>query len=178
MEDYNEFINKTIKRSGHGIKNFKVQNSWGVYDAYKLMRKNHWYDIGKPVSEHDFYSIIRGVNNVIAEELSKGATVVFPANMGKLELRKSQRGVSIEGGRLKNTYPVDWLSTLELWYTDKEEREKKTLLRKEDKYVYHIKYCKFKATYPNKCYYDFTLNRGIKLLLKNNIENRLIDSLW
>ena len=32
-------------------------------DAYKWIRKNKWLDIGSPVSEHDFYKIIRGIND-------------------------------------------------------------------------------------------------------------------
>jgi hypothetical protein len=178
MDGYTQFANETLKRNGKGRKKFKVQNSWGVYSAYKHMRKNHWYNIGKPVSEHDFYSIIRGVNLILAKELANGSTITFPSNMGKLELRKSQKGVSIVGGMLRNTYPIDWVGTLNLWYNDEEERNKRTLLRKDNKYVYRIKYCKFKANYENKCYYSFILNRDIKIALKNNIENRLIDTLW
>ena len=37
-----------FKNSIHGApKVMKVTNSWGVYDAYKHMRKNGWYNIGR-----------------------------------------------------------------------------------------------------------------------------------
>ena len=37
---------------------------------------------------------------------------------------------------------------------------------------------KYNATFNNKVFYDFTLNRYIKKKLKNNINNGLIDSVY
>jgi hypothetical protein len=175
-EEFNEFFNETCKNRGD--KHFKVSNSFGVYDAYKLMRKKGWYDIGRAVKEHEFYSIIRGVNNYLAQEITNGRTVVFPSRMGKLELRKDKKGVSIVDGKVKVTYPIDWHETLRLWFQDEEERKKKTLLRIESPYVYKVRYCKWEATYENKTFYEFTLNRFIKRALKEKINNREIDTLW
>ena len=84
--DYKEFEkalhDRTIPR------NVKVTNSWGVYDAYKVIRKHQWYDIGRPLKEHEFYSIIRGINDLLAEDIANGKEVTFPSRMGGLELRK------------------------------------------------------------------------------------------
>ena len=160
-----------------GVK-FKVRNSFGVYDAYKIVRRNNWFDIGRPLKEHEFYAVIRGVNKLLAENIANGDTVVFPSQMGKLELRKYPKGVSFEGGQLKNTYPIDWKSTNQLWAEDKEEKLKHTLLRYESPMVYHVKYCKEDATYENKTFYQFTLNRFIKKKLKENISDGKIDTLW
>lgn len=156
----------------------KVTNCWGVYDAYKQARKNGWYDVGKAVSEHDFYSIVRQVNKLIAEEIANGNSVTFPSRMGKLELRKIPRGVSIVNGKLKVTFPPDWSETMKLWYEDEEARKNKTLVRDESPFGYKVKYEKFDATYENKMFYQFTLNRFIRRVLKENIKNGKIDSLW
>lgn len=167
------------KNSIHGKPSkMKVTGSFGVYDAYKLIRKNHWYNIGKPVREKEYYAIIRGVNRLLAEELANGKTVVFPAWMGRLELRKYEKGVSFVDGKLKNTYPVDWGKTLELWYEDKEAEQKKILIRDEQRWVFHVKYCKDDAAYENKTFYQFVLNRFIKKALKDNIKQGKIDTLW
>jgi hypothetical protein len=72
------------------IRNFKVKGSVGVYDMYKAIRKHHWYNIGRPVTEKEFYGIIRGINNLLAEELANGQSVDLPDRMGRLELRKYQ----------------------------------------------------------------------------------------
>lgn len=176
MTDYIEFSNEVRKASRP--KQAKVRNSWGIYDSYKHIRKNGWYDIGRPLKEHEFYSIVRQVNDLLAEEIAKGNTVVFPSRMGKLELRKLERGVSIVDGKLKITYPVNWSETLKLWFEDAEARRNKTLLRTESRFVYHVRYCRHEATYENKVFYEFTVNRFIKKALKENINKGITDTLW
>ena len=158
--------------------NFKVRNSWGIYDIYKYIRKNRWYDIGRPLKEGEFYAIVRGVNRLLADNIANGETVVFPENMGKLELRKSPRGVSFVNGKLKNTYPVDWASTKRLWEEDEEERDKKTLIRYEVPMCYCVRYCRTKALYKNKVFYQFVLNTFIRRKLKDNIVKGKTDTLW
>lgn len=174
--DYKEFSN-TIKKTTVSRPK-KVRNSWGIYDIYKHIRKNKWYDIGRPLTEHEFYSIVRGINDLLADEIASGKTITFPSRMGKLELRKSERGVSIVDGKLKITYPINWEETIKLWYEDEQARKDKVLLRNENKYLYRVKYCKFDATYENKSFYEFSLNRFIKVALKENINKGVIDTLW
>jgi hypothetical protein len=173
---FTEFTTDLIKRRTH--KTMKVTNSFGVYDAYKHIRKNGWYDIGRPLKEGEFYKIVRGVNDGFAKMILNGDTVVFPSRMGKLELRKFEKGVSIVDGKLKITYPINWEETMKLWYADEQARKDKVLLRRENKYVYNVRYCKYDANYENKCFYEFTLNRDIKKELKKRINNGEIDTLW
>ena len=160
------------------VRNYKITNSIGIYDIYKRVRKNHWYNIGRPLKEHEFYTIIRSINKLLADNIVNGDTVVFPEQMGKLELRKYPKGVSFVNGKLKNTYPIDWKSTNQLWAEDEEERTKKTLLRYESPLVYMVRYCKEDATYENKIFYQFRLHQKIKKRLKENIINGKIDTLW
>lgn len=175
---WQKFRKEITKQEGKNRKKFKVSGSWGIYDAYKYIRKNKWYDIGRPVTEKEFYAIVRQVNNKLANEISVGNTVVFPSKMGKLELRKDQRGVFFNNGKMKITYPVDWQATLKLWFEDEEAREKKLLIRRNSKCVYKVHFDKYNATFNNKIFYDFTLNRFIKKKLKNNINSGLIDSVY
>lgn len=86
-ELWQKFRNETINNV-KGYRKFKVSGSWGIYDAYKLIRKHKWFDIGRPVTEKEFYAIVRQVNKRFADEIAKGNTVTFPCKMGKLELRK------------------------------------------------------------------------------------------
>ena len=156
----------------------KVRNSWGVRQAREFCRKNGWYDIGHPVSEHDFYAIVRGVNKLLAENIANGETVIFPEQMGSLELMKYQRGVKLVDGKLKNTYPIDWGKTWKLWYEDEECHKQKVLIRDEQPWVYHVRYCKYHAKYENKVFYQFVLNRFIRNALKENIQKGKIDTVW
>lgn len=174
--DYQEFRIQTVKANTK--KQAKVRGSYGVYDAYKHIRRNKWYDIGRPVTEKEFYSIIRGVNKLLADEIALGHKVTFPSRMGYLELRKVENGVSIVDGKLKITYPINWDETLRLWFEDEEAKKKKTLVRDESKFRYRVRYNKYDATYENKSFYQFDLNRFIKQKLKDNIKSNKTDTLW
>lgn len=88
-----EFRRRILKVDGP--RKHKINNSFGVYDAYKFIRKNKWFDIGGPISEHDFYSIIRTINNQLAELLSCGHDITLPCQMGRLEVRKYDAKVTL-----------------------------------------------------------------------------------
>ena len=178
MEAAWQQFRNTVIRNVKGQRKFKVSGSWGIYDAYKLIRKHHWFDIGRPLKEKEFYDIVRQINKKLADEISIGTTVTFPSKMGKLQLRKEQRGVYFNDGKMKVTYPVDWHATLKLWFEDAEAREQKLLIRRNSKRVYRVQYNKYDATFNNKIFYDFTLNRYIKQKLKRNINNGIIDSVY
>lgn len=169
---------KAMVKNVKGKRHYAVTHSFGVYDAYKKARKHGWYDIGRPVTEKEFYAIVRGVNLLLAKEIAMGKSVVFPERMGRLELRKNQAGVSIVDGKLRNTYPIDWNKTLNLWYEDKQAYHDKLLIRDPQSVIFHVKYCKYEATYENKTFYKFALNTKIKQGLKENIKKGKIDTLW
>ena len=44
MEDIKQFKARILKI--HDTRTHKVTNSLGVYDSYKWLRKNKWFDIG------------------------------------------------------------------------------------------------------------------------------------
>ena len=154
----------------------KVTNSVGVYSVYKIIRKNHWYNIGRPLTEKEFYSIIRTFNKHIADELSKGNDFTLPYKMGTLEIRKYSPNITIKDGKLNTPLPIDWDKTLKLWYEDKESYDKKTLVRSDVKEIFRLIYNKSKAEYINKSFYELRFNREIKKKLKQNIKEGLIDA--
>ena len=155
----------------------KITNSLGVYDAYKFIRKNKWLSIPRGLTEHEFYQIIRRVNNYLAEELVNGNDIAFPSRMGKLELRKrNSLPVIDKNGSLKVTYAIDWDSTLKLWYDDEEAFNNKTLVKLPERSIFRVKYNKDTANYKNKSFMEFQINRDIKTRLKQKIKNNEIDA--
>lgn len=146
-----------------------ISNSWGVYDAFKYYRKNKPKDKKYILSESQYFAIVRRVNLLLAEELLNQKDIVFPYSMGRLEVRKSIPKAYIENGKIKSTYPIDWDGTIRLWYEDQESRKKKTLLKKKEKAVFRIVYNKSKAFYTNKNYFEFKVNRPLKLALRDVI---------
>lgn len=154
----------------------RVTNSLGVYDAYKYIRKNKWFDIGQSISEHDFYFIIREINKHLADQLLSNRPIRLPQNMGLLELRKRIPSITLENGKIKTNLPVDWDKTLKLWASDIQAYNNKTLVRHESKEVFKVYYNKTKAIYNNKHFYTFTLNRDLKLALKEKVRNNEVDA--
>lgn len=155
----------------------KITNSLGVYDAYKYIRKNKWFNIGRALTEHEFYQIIRKINSLLAKGLSNGEDIILPSRMGQLELRKRNSLPTIDkNGKLKVTYAIDWDKTLQLWYADEEAFNDKTLIKIPEKNVFKVRYNKSSAKYNNKSFMEFQVTRAIKAALKQNIKNNKIDA--
>ena len=171
MEDFRKKVLKV-----NGPRKHKITNSYGVYDSYKHIRKNKWKEIGEPVTEHEFYSVIREVNNILASLLSYGQDISLPHSMGRLEVRKYEASIKFKDGKLVTNLPIDWDRTLKLWSEDEEAYKNRTLVKMEEKEIFKIYYNRGKATYINKGFFDFKANRDLKKKLKYNIKNRIVDA--
>lgn len=154
----------------------KVSGSLGVYDAYKFLRKRKWLNIGRPLTEHEFYSIIRKVNNYLADSFLHGNDIKLPHRMGRIELRKYDVRVSFDGEKVKTNLPIDWDRTLKLWYEDEEAYENKTLVKVEEKEIFKVYYNRQLADYNNQSFYEFNVNRELKKRLKQRIKEGKIDA--
>lgn len=169
-----EFRRAILKVDGN--RKHRVNNSNGVYDAYKYIRKNKWFNIGRPLTEHEFYTIIRQVNNYLADELLQGNDILLPCRLGRIELRKYDANISIKNGILKTNLPIDWDRTLKLWSEDEEAYKERTLVKMEEKEIFKVFYNKRDANYENKSFYTFEVNRDLKRRLKQKIKCRAIDA--
>lgn len=171
---WNEFRSQVLKLNQP--RSHKVSGSLGVYDAYKWIRKNKWLNIGTNISEHDFYSIIRGINNCLAEELIKGNDINLPYRLGRLEVRKYPVRMSIDGDKVKTNLPIDWDTTLKLWYEDEDAYKNKVLIKQDVKEIFNVIYNRNKAAYNNKSYYEFSINRDIKRRMKQQIKEGKLNA--
>lgn len=169
-----DFLN-SVKKVNEPRKH-KVNNSLGVYDAYKYLRKRKWLNIGRCLTEHEFYSIIRKVNNYLADSFLQGNDIKLPHRMGRIELRKYDVRVSLDGEKVKTNLPIDWDKTLKLWYEDEEAYKEKTLVKVGEKEIFKVYYNKQLAKYNNQVFYEFKVNRELKKALKKNIKEGRIDA--
>lgn len=169
-----EFRKQVLKVSGPRM--HKIRNSLGIYDAYKYIRKNKWFDIGQSLTEHQFYSIIRKVNNLLAEALIHGHDIHLPCKMGTIEVRKYDARISFENGKVKTNLPIDWDRTLKLWSEDEKAYKERTLIKMEEKEIFKIYYNRIKADYNNKSFYEFAVNRDLKKRLKRKIKSGNFDA--
>lgn len=154
----------------------KVRNSLGVYDMYKLIRKNKWFDIGRPVKEHEFYTVIRQMNNLLADELLHGRDIVLPQRLGTLELRKYDAVMKFSNGGIRTNLPIDWDRTLKLWEEDEESYKERTLVKMEEKEIFKVFYNRSRANFNNKSFFEFEINRDLKRRLKQKIKSGAIDA--
>lgn len=49
--------------------------------------------------------------------------------MGRIELRKYDVRINLDGEKVKTNLPIDWDKTLKLWYEDEEAYKEKHLLK-------------------------------------------------
>lgn len=175
MEDnLSNFLSKVRKLKE--IKVHKVKNSLGVYDAFKWIRKNKWLTIERPLTSHEFYSIIRSVNLMLVENFLQGYTIKFPYKMGQLELRKIKSKITIDKGKIRTKLPIDWDKTLKLWYEDEVSYNNKILIKIPEKEIYRIYYSKHYSNYINHNFYEFNINRKLKRSIKNYIKEDNLDA--
>ena len=173
-KEISRFVNSIKKVNEH--RTHKVNNSLGVYDSYKWIRKNKWLNIGRPLTEHEFYSIIRKVNDYLADSLLHGEDIKLPHRMGRIELRKYNARINFDGNKVKTNLPIDWDRTLKLWYEDDEAYKEKTLVKVEEKEIFKVYYNKQLADYNNQVFYGFNVNRELKKRLKQRIKKGKLDA--
>ena len=171
-----EFINNIKKVKSSRV--HKIKNSHTIYNIYLYYRKKYKHSKQKSdlVSANIYYKIIRMFNKEIRELMLKGFTITLPHQMGDLSIRKYETSVEIVDDKVKVTYPISWKETLDLWSTEPEEYKKRTLLRSSVPEVYRVIYNKKPATYGNKLFYLFTVNREFKTLMKNKINSDELET--
>lgn len=176
MECLIEF-KKRIRKASMPRKH-KIRNSLGVYDGYKYYRKNKPNDKKYILTESQYFAIIRQINNLLGDNIVRGIDVKLPHRMGTIEIRKYERSLSIdENGKIKTNLPVDWDNTLKLWYEDKQSYNNKTLIRLDEQEIYKIFYNKENANFNNRSFYEFVFNKDLRIRLKRNIKQGIIDAL-
>lgn len=172
--DYQEFRSKVI-RNKEGRKH-RVTHSYGTKQAWRWIKKNKWLDIGQPVSEKEFGLIIKAIHKSLKDQLLNCQDINLPYRMGRIELRKFNTWIGLKNGKILTNLPIDWNRTIELWFDDEEAYRSKTLIRREAKEGYKIRYDKNIATYDNKTFYEFIPNRELKQELRTKIKNGEIDA--
>ena len=154
----------------------KVKNSYGVYDGFKYYRKNRPKEHKYVLTESQYFSIIRRVNELLGEALINGEDVTLPYRLGRLEIRKYEARITTDGKKVRTNLPIDWDRTLKLWYEDKESYKNKTLIKVEEKEIYKVYYNRNVAEFTNKAFYQFDVNRELKRRLKQNIKEGKLDA--
>lgn len=159
MEDYQEFLGKLQKR---GSNPHRIRHCLGSRDAWKWVRKNKWKALdGKPCGQSQYSEIINTVNQFIVKQLLEGHEVEFPHQMGTLIISSVPTRVSIKNGKVTTNYRTDWKKTLDYWFEDRTAKEGHKYIKRIQKNLYFIRYCKNKALFKNRHFYSFRANRSL-----------------
>lgn len=155
---------------------FKISGSFGTKHAWRWIKKNKWLNIGYPITEKQFGIIVKTINKHLINKFLQGSDIIFPHNLGRLELIKYKSKVYFEGDKIKTNRPIDWKQTRELWDKDEKCRKEKILIRFDSPYLYRINYKKPSKGFKNQSFIQFTPCRDLKLKLKDKIINNQIDA--
>lgn len=157
----------------------KVSGSLGIYDGFKFYRRTRPKEHKYVLTESQYFSITRRINDLLAINLINGIDVKFPLRMGGLEIRKNERKVRIDNnGKVITNLPIDWNETLKLWNEDEEAFKNKTLVKVDEKEIFKVYYNRGLANYPNKSFYEFEVNRDLKKRLKQSIKDMRIEAMY
>lgn len=166
-----EFTNTLLKR--HEKKDYLINGCHGVKEAFRWIRKNKWFNIGK-IDECLFYEVLRRINNELVEMIISGDEVELPHKMGKLYVEKRNVFVGMKNGKPETSRRINWNDTIRNWFDDKECMDNKVILRYDGNENYVLRYDKRKAMYKNKAFYRFRTNRSLsKKIHKAIVEGKI-----
>lgn len=175
MTNYDDY-RKSVLKVSQPRKSY-ITGSLGVKQAYKYYQGHHPKGSKYVLKDSQYYKIIRGINELLIEELYKASTINFPHRMGYIELKEYNPKVEFKNGKIHNTYYIDWDSTLKLWYSDKESRDNKTIIRKRGDKIYRLLYIKSnRAKFNNKTFFRFRFHRSLRQRIKEQVINNNVNA--
>jgi hypothetical protein len=167
----------------------KYKADYTEKDYYKYYFKTYCRKEGKSldndynIDKHLYYDILGEFNKYLVNQMiHKGEDIIFPCSIGGLGLRKRKPSVKIDDeGNFKSLKPIDWDTTLKLWESDPDAKEKKLLIRHmndhTDGYVFESNYIRKKAIFKGARHYDFIPTRTVKLMIKDKAKQGDLDAI-
>lgn len=159
MDSLEEFKNKIKRVKEH--RHYKIKGTFDIQKCFTYYRQHRPKSKEFVITESQFYKIINAVHEEFIKIMLTGTDVILPHSMGVLRISKKFPGVSYQDGELKNTYPINWNKTIELWYSDVEAYKNKTLVYETLKVKYKPTYMKKDATYKNRYYFTIRFTRDL-----------------
>ena len=155
----------------HGSRKHKISGSKNTIDGLRYYRKIRPREKEFVLTDKEYLSIIREMNNLVVDYLIENKSIRLPAGFGKLEVVKYETKSWIdEDGRFMSTKKIDMNSTLKLWYEDEESRLNKTLVRYDDEFIFRFNYPQRCRMYKYNGYYSIRFNRNLQQKLKLAIQ--------
>jgi len=163
-ETFDEYRTRILRRSCSD-RHFNIKNSWGSKYIYRSVPRNH---IFRKYNEATLSNIIRGINDLLSDDLAKGIPIQLPY-LGTFYILSLKCFYYKKEGKVYTNRKIDWAATHKLWYEDEAAEKEKFLLRVKNDISYHLTWDR--GIFTNCTFYKFRAHRSLKAKLKNNIKN-------
>lgn len=151
-------------------------NNSSIKEAYTYYKKNS--KATEIIDLSSYRKLMNSFNTFLMRKVLEGHEIILPNRMGRISVQGVHQNIRVDdNGNIKGTR-IDWHSTKNLWATDPEHAQKKTLVyffnEHSDGVKYSFKWSKNNVPVQNKNYYTFIPSRHNKRtlakLIKNGIE--------
>lgn len=159
----------------------RIKNSYGMINYFNYYVKNYK---GTVNTYSKFAEVLNKINQAFANEFADtGYEIKLPKRMGMMCISKRKGIVWINNeGKVCSNRPINYKATKELWANNSEAKEKKQVIRLENKhtdgYQFRIYYKRVVANYRNKSIYTINPNRTMSRRFSKNIRNGKIDPIF
>tara|TARA_R110000822_G_scaffold302649_2_gene427005 strand:- start:69704 stop:70210 length:507 start_codon:yes stop_codon:yes gene_type:complete len=150
----------------------KIKHHYGLPQYYNFYTKRYKHDL----TRQRYNDIITDFNTELQDMIIEENFIYQMPHLNlELILKKEKRRPRIVDGKLINNLPINWKATNELWEKDAEAKEKKLLVRRDNRHtsghVFRI-YCKkFKCNLKSRGLYKWTTIRQFARKLNTAINN-------
>ena len=176
MEQTFEEYLKEVKNV-HGDRKHKITGSQNTIAGFSYYRKIRPQESKFVLKDYQYLSIIREMNNLLADCLVENKSIRLPSGFGKLEIVKFETKSWIdEGGKFISSKIVDMHNTFKLWHEDEEARLNKIKVRFDEDYIFRIKYSPKGRMYKYNGYFSIKFNRELKHKLSRFIKTSNYDT--
>jgi hypothetical protein len=130
-------------------------NKYGITDIYKDYKKD-----GGKVDKKTFRKVLNSINKALFHLiLYEGFDFKIPYRLGNfvIYLKKNIPKLDENGNLKKNSLPVNWKETLQLWEENEEARREKKLIYYTNKYIGKLYWDKRTCMVKNQRFFDFRL---------------------
>jgi len=172
LEDYFKEV-----KNVYGDRKHKITGSQNTISGFHYYRKIRPKETKFVLKDKEYLSIIREMNNLVADYLIENKSIRLPAGFGRLEICKMENKSWIDdNGKFNTSKLVDIHSTLKLWYEDEEAKANRSLIRFDNDYTFRIKYPQRSRMYEFNKYFSIQFNRQLRKKLSLAIKTGNYDA--
>ena len=174
-QSFEEYLKEA--KNVHSNRKHKITGSQNTISGFHYYRKIRPKEKEFTLKDKEYLSIIREMNNLVADYLIKNKSIRLPSGFGKLEIVKIENKSWIDSnGKLVTSKVIDIHNTLKLWYEDEEARLNRSLIRFDNEYTFRIKYPQTGRMYQHNRYFSIQFNRNLRCKLRDAIQTGNYDT--